>query len=106
MDQATDETSAQSPPSPSPSPAPSSFSLDKSRQYISALSILAVALFVGLPVWWKTTEVYRCPLPYKEINDLSGNQVIIDHYNNGDRCTGSMHCITKICLYCDVHVLH
>ena len=75
-DQATaDETSAQSPPSPSPSPAPSSFSLDKSRQYISALSILAVALFIGLPVWWKTTEVYRCPLPYKEINDLSVNQV-------------------------------
>lgn len=59
-----------SPPSSSPS-----FSLDKSRQYISALSILAVALFIGLPVWWKTTEVYRCPLPYKEINDLSYHQV-------------------------------
>ena len=53
----------------------SSFSLERSRQYVSALSILAVALFVGLPVWWKTTEVYRCPLPYKEISDLADRQV-------------------------------
>lgn len=71
-------TPAPSLSSPPPSPSPSSSSsLDKSRQYISALSILAVSLFIGLPVWWKTTEVYRCPLPYKEINDLSVNQVII-----------------------------
>lgn len=45
------------------------------RQYASALSILFVALFVGLPIWWKTTEVYRCPLPYKEIGQLSRKQV-------------------------------
>ena len=34
-----------------------------------------MAVFIGLPVWWKTTEVYRCPLPYKEINELAEHQV-------------------------------
>lgn len=48
---------------------------DQSRQYISALAILFVAIFIGLPIWWKTTEVYRCPLPYKEINELAHQQV-------------------------------
>lgn len=50
---------------------------DLSRQYISSLSILGVALFVGVPVWWKTTEVYRCPLPYKEIGELGNNHVSV-----------------------------
>lgn len=48
---------------------------DLSRQYISSLSILAVAIFVGVPIWWKTTEVYRCPLPYKEIGSLRNKNV-------------------------------
>ena len=48
---------------------------DQSRQYISALAILFVAIFIGLPIWWKTTEVYRCPLPYKEISELAYQQV-------------------------------
>ena len=48
---------------------------DQSRQYISALAILFVAIFIGLPIWWKTTEVYRCPLPYKEISELAHQQV-------------------------------
>lgn len=45
------------------------------RQYVSSLSILVVAVFIGLPLWWKTTEVYRCPLPYSEIEALAGQQV-------------------------------
>ena len=48
---------------------------DQSRQYISALAILFVAIFIGVPIWWKTTEVYRCPLPYKEISELAHQQV-------------------------------
>ena len=48
---------------------------DLSRQYISSLCILAVSVFVGLPVWWKSTEVYRCPLPYKEIEKLAATPV-------------------------------
>ena len=49
--------------------------LEKTRQYVSALSILLFSLCVGLPVWWKTTEVYRCPLPYKQIGALASQQV-------------------------------
>ncbi|XP_064392618.1 GPI transamidase component PIG-S-like isoform X2 [Halichondria panicea] len=46
-----------------------------SRQYFSALSVLGVVVLVGVPVWWKTTEVYRCPLPYEEIVGLRAQQV-------------------------------
>ncbi len=48
---------------------------DLSRQYISSLSILVVTLFIGVPIWWKTTEVYRCPLPYNEIEKLRNMHV-------------------------------
>ena len=54
---------------------------DLSRQYVSALSILFIALFIGLPIWWKTTEVYRCPLPYTEINNLTHQQVYSNALN-------------------------
>jgi phosphatidylinositol glycan class S len=27
-------------------------------------------VLVGVPIWWKTTEVYRSPLPYEQINEL------------------------------------
>ena len=45
------------------------------RQNVSSLSVLCVAVLVGLPLWWKTTEVYRSPLPYSDIEGLSGQQV-------------------------------
>lgn len=45
------------------------------RQYVSALCVLCVAVFLGLPTWWRTTEVYRCPLPYREISQLASQQV-------------------------------
>lgn len=48
---------------------------DSYKQYISSLAILFVSLFVGLPIWWKTTEVYRSPLPYEEIRHLAQEQV-------------------------------
>ena len=48
---------------------------EKWRQNISSLSVLAVAVLVGLPLWWKTTEVYRSPLPYSDIQNLAGQQV-------------------------------
>lgn len=48
---------------------------DNYRQYVSSLAILFVSLFVGLPIWWKTTEVYRSPLPYEEIRSLAQVQV-------------------------------
>ena len=56
-----------------------------SRQYFSALSVLGVVVLVGVPVWWKTTKVYQCPLPYEEIVGLRAQQVtmhLIMIYNN------------------------
>lgn len=40
------------------------------RQSLSLLSIVGVWLLVGVPVWWKTTTVYRSSLPYAAINEL------------------------------------
>lgn len=37
----------------------------------AALGIGFVCIVIGIPLWWKTTEVYRVSLPYAEISDLS-----------------------------------
>ncbi|XP_004605349.2 GPI transamidase component PIG-S [Sorex araneus] len=37
----------------------------------AALFFAAVAIMLGLPLWWKTTETYRASLPYLEINELN-----------------------------------
>lgn len=29
-----------------------------------------MVVLVGIPLWWKTTEVYRVALPYPEIDEL------------------------------------
>lgn len=36
----------------------------------SAASFALIILGLGLPLWWKTTEVYRVSLPYSEIDQL------------------------------------
>lgn len=41
----------------------------------AALFFAAVAILLGLPLWWKTTETYRAPLPYSEISRLNALQV-------------------------------
>ena len=41
------------------------------RQVASAVSVAVVAVLLGVPLWWKTTEVYRAPLPYDSIANLS-----------------------------------
>ena len=42
---------------------------------LSALVIAAVFIIAGLPVWWKTTAVYRAPLPVEEIGRLRDMKV-------------------------------
>ncbi|XP_075541033.1 phosphatidylinositol glycan anchor biosynthesis class S isoform X1 [Dermacentor variabilis] len=45
---------------------------NKGLAHVSAsLSFILIFVFVGLPVWWKTTTVYRVNLPYDEIEALS-----------------------------------
>jgi phosphatidylinositol glycan class S len=39
------------------------------------LSFWAVAVFLGLPVWWKTTTVYRAPLPLQDMLDWADGKV-------------------------------
>lgn len=42
----------------------------------SGLFILII-LFIGLPMWWKTTAVSRVPLPYGGIKALSDTPLIV-----------------------------
>ncbi len=39
--------------------------------HLAAASYLLLMLAVGLPIWWRTTEVYRVTLPYAEIDRLA-----------------------------------
>ncbi|XP_075417450.1 GPI-anchor transamidase component PIGS isoform X2 [Tenrec ecaudatus] len=41
----------------------------------AALYFAAVAIVLGLPLWWKTTETYRAPLPYAQISELNALQL-------------------------------
>ncbi|XP_077996090.1 GPI-anchor transamidase component PIGS-like [Glandiceps talaboti] len=43
-------------------------------QAYAALSIAFVCLFIGIPVWWRTTTTYRATLPYGHITDLENLQ--------------------------------
>lgn len=51
----TEPTSAKLPPPEKPSQT-------NNRTYI-ILSYWLVVIFLGLPVWWKTTAIYRANLP-------------------------------------------
>lgn len=43
---------------------------ERSRGRRAALSFAAIAVLLGLPLWWKTTETYRAALPYGDIAAL------------------------------------
>ncbi|CAM4574145.1 LOW QUALITY PROTEIN: GPI transamidase component PIG-S [Lepidochelys kempii] len=43
---------------------------EEARGKRAALAFAAVALVLGLPLWWKTTETYRASLPYAGISAL------------------------------------
>lgn len=46
----------------------------------TAVATASYALFfvvVGLPLWWKTTEVYRAPIPFEQIEALHSSNVSI-----------------------------
>ncbi|XP_041368806.1 GPI transamidase component PIG-S-like isoform X2 [Gigantopelta aegis] len=48
---------------------------DKSSQMYAGLGIGLICVIVGVPLWWKTTEVYRVQLPYSDINSLSDTPI-------------------------------
>ncbi|XP_067165811.1 GPI transamidase component PIG-S isoform X1 [Apteryx mantelli] len=43
---------------------------EKARGRRAALSFAAIAVVLGLPLWWRTTETYRAALPYADIAAL------------------------------------
>lgn len=55
----------------------------------AALFFAAVAILLGLPLWWKTTETYRAPLPYSEISGLNALQVRLGRGEPGWGCWGN-----------------
>lgn len=43
----------------------------------STIAFIVVVLFIGVPVWWKTTEVYRVALPNSQIISLDHTTISI-----------------------------
>jgi len=44
----------------------------------AAIGVGFVCIVVGIPLWWKTTEVYRVSLPYSDIAELNNTKVSIN----------------------------
>ncbi|XP_047234315.1 GPI transamidase component PIG-S [Girardinichthys multiradiatus] len=49
--------------------------VERRRGQLAALSIAAVVIIVGVPLWWKTTETYRAWLPVSQIRELAKLQM-------------------------------
>lgn len=49
---------------------------DKDSWKYASISMGLIFVLVGIPIWWKTTEVYRAELPYTDIEKLSANTVL------------------------------
>jgi len=45
------------------------------------LSFWLIALCLGLPLWWKTTTVYRAKLPLALMNDWADGKVMATIYS-------------------------
>uniref|UniRef100_A0A8B9IYS6 Uncharacterized protein n=1 Tax=Amazona collaria TaxID=241587 RepID=A0A8B9IYS6_9PSIT len=43
---------------------------ERARGRRAALSFATIAVALGLPLWWRTTETYRAALPYGDIAGL------------------------------------
>uniref|UniRef100_A0A8C9YYS0 Phosphatidylinositol glycan anchor biosynthesis, class S n=1 Tax=Sander lucioperca TaxID=283035 RepID=A0A8C9YYS0_SANLU len=54
---------------------PEDLTKSRRRGQLAALSIAAVVIMVGVPLWWRTTETYRAWLPVSQINELANMQL-------------------------------
>ena len=41
------------------------------------LSFWAIVLFLGLPIWWRTTAIYRAKLPLDQMMDWADGRVMV-----------------------------
>lgn len=46
------------------------------RAYVIA-SFWAIVIFVGLPIWWRTTAIYRASLPVDEMMEWADGRVCL-----------------------------
>lgn len=44
---------------------------------LSAAVYAFILLIIGIPLWWRMTEVQRHPLPYAQISELGSMDVVI-----------------------------
>lgn len=44
--------------------------INESNRMWASASFVGVLIIIGLPLWWKTTEVYRVSLPYDKISSF------------------------------------
>lgn len=43
----------------------------------AAISFAVMLLIIGIPLWWKTTEVHRAALPYRQIESIDPSNITI-----------------------------
>ncbi|XP_008330935.2 GPI transamidase component PIG-S isoform X1 [Cynoglossus semilaevis] len=51
--------------------------VERRRGQLAALSIAAVVIIVGVPLWWRTTETYRAWLPVSQIKEFATLQLLL-----------------------------
>lgn len=73
--QATEDASAIAPATTSPQSLPLETKESLWLRRASMLSFWAVVVFLGLPIWLKTTAVYRAELPLQEMTAWAEGQV-------------------------------
>lgn len=49
---------------------------DASRRSLVILSFWTIVVFLGLPIWWKTTTIYRANLPLSGMVDWADGKVV------------------------------
>lgn len=57
-----------------PLPPPEKPSAIYTRSKVVA-AFWAVIIFLGFPIWWKTTSIYRAELPIQDMLDWAGGKV-------------------------------
>lgn len=76
---------------------------EKRRGQTATLSIAAMVILVGLPLWWRTTETYRAWLPVSQIKEMANLQVCYISVLYHIIYVPSFLSVSKSLRDCDVH---
>lgn len=72
IDDKVDDTTKTTQPKQPPPEKPAEIQ----RRSLIILSFWLIVIFLGLPIWWKTTSIYRANLPLSEMMDWADGKVI------------------------------